>query len=145
MTDPVSAVEFESMLLNRYHHVVRGGALDRSAYTLLSRMRAGGPMSISELSEAFHLDPSTLNRQTAALVRSGLAERIADPEGGIARKFRTTALGEQRLDEEREYNVTALKRILADWEPDEIAAFAAALQRFNVDIEKSSKMPWPRV
>ncbi|MCP9948511.1 MarR family winged helix-turn-helix transcriptional regulator [Actinomadura madurae] len=70
-----------------------GGLLERSAYILLSRVRIEGPMSIRQLSEAFDLDPSTLNRQTSAMLRAGLVERIPDPEGGIARKFRITSEG----------------------------------------------------
>lgn len=53
-------------------------------------------MSIGQLSDAFGLDASTLNRQTAAMLRGNLVERIADPDGGIARKFRITAEGERR-------------------------------------------------
>src|SRR3546814_7701093 len=75
--------------------------LDRSAYTLLTRLVMEGPMSIGQLSEAFGLDASTLNRQTAAMMRDGLVERIPDPEGGLARKFLVTESGRKRLDRER--------------------------------------------
>lgn len=92
-------VEYEQMLLSRYglqqHRAARGkdGGLERSAYILLSRLRVQGPMSIGELSEALGLDASTVNRQTAAVVHTGQAERIADPAGGMARKFRITDRG----------------------------------------------------
>src|SRR6188472_1211030 len=67
MVRPTHEVEYEQMLLSR-HEVMRHrtGQLERSAYVLLSRIRLQGPMSIGELSEAFGLDASTLNRQTAA-------------------------------------------------------------------------------
>lgn len=91
-----AAVEYEQMLLARhslasYNRVLH--TLDRSAYILLSLVRVKGPMSIGELSEALGLDASTLNRQTAAAMRSGLLERIPDPDGGIARKFSVTQEG----------------------------------------------------
>ncbi|MCP9965291.1 MarR family transcriptional regulator [Actinomadura madurae] len=121
-----------------------GGLLERSAYILLSRVRIEGPMSIRQLSEAFDLDPSTLNRQTSAMLRAGLVERIPDPEGGIARKFRITSEGERRLDAERAQIVTGIDKIMADWTSDEVAAFAAFLQRFNTDIERLAGHPWPR-
>ena len=55
--------------------------LERSAYTLLSRIDAQGPMSLGELSDALGLDVSTLNRQTAAMTKSGYVERVAGPRG----------------------------------------------------------------
>ncbi|MER5550185.1 MarR family transcriptional regulator [Streptomyces sp. NPDC002793] len=150
MKRPTDDVEYEQMLLGRHdlaHH--RGGRhrnalLERSAYVLLSRIRAQGPMSNGELSEAFGLDASTLNRQTAAAARAGLVERIPDPEGGMARKFRITDRGAGLLDQERERVVRALDRVMHDWAEEDIAAFAAHLQRFNCGIERLSGRPWPR-
>lgn len=88
MDSPAHEVEYEQMLLSRHTFLNKGGGrrkdgvLERSAYILLSRIRVQGPMSIGELSEAFGLDASTLNRQTAAAMRAGLVERIPDPDGG---------------------------------------------------------------
>lgn len=93
-------LERELMLLSRHQVLVRRERdperLERSAYLLLSRIDTQGPMSIGELAEAFGLDTSTVNRQTAALLRCGLAERVADPGGGMARKLRITAEGARR-------------------------------------------------
>ncbi|KPC92543.1 transcriptional regulator [Streptomyces sp. NRRL F-6602] len=122
----------------------RNGALERSAYILLSRLEVQGPMSIGELSDAFGLDASTLNRQTAAVLRAGLAERVPDPQGGMARKFRMTEAGVEALREEREGVVASLDRVMADWPEEDIAAFAAYLRRFNAGIERLSGRPWPR-
>ncbi|WP_329310139.1 MarR family winged helix-turn-helix transcriptional regulator [Streptomyces sp. NBC_01262] len=147
---PTRRLEYEQMLLSRHLHLSKAngrrkdGTLERSAYILLSRIRVEGPMSIGELSEAFGLDSSTLNRQTAAALRSGLVERIPDPDGGIARKFRLTKEGERRLDEERDGNVRALDEIMADWSPEDIAVFADCVKRFNADIERLHGNPWPR-
>ena len=143
----VAAVEFETMVLGR--HMVhnarrRTGALETSAYLLLTRLQAQGPMSLPQLSEAFGLDVSTLNRQTAALLRAGLAERIADPDGGLARKFRLTEAGERRLEEEREGNRAGLGRVLADWDEGEIDLLADVLRRYNTAIEARGGRPWPR-
>ncbi|MFD6415537.1 MarR family winged helix-turn-helix transcriptional regulator [Streptomyces sp. NPDC060194] len=138
------------MLLGRYMHLHKSrgrraeSLLDRSAYIMLSRIRVQGPMSIGQLGDAFGLDASTLNRQTAAAVRAGLVERIPDPEGGMARKFRITDEGERRLEEERTGIVASLDRIMADWPERDVAAFADYLQRFNASIEQLHGMPWPR-
>ncbi|MFD9128884.1 MarR family winged helix-turn-helix transcriptional regulator [Kitasatospora sp. NPDC059571] len=147
MEKPTDVIEYETMLLGRHVHMTArsaAGNLDRSAYILLSRLRMEGPMSIGQLSEAFGLDASTLNRQTAAMLRAGLVERIPDADGGIARKFRVTEEGTRRLEEARTEMVHGLDRVMADWSPEDVAVFAACLKRFNTDIERVSGRPWPR-
>ncbi|MGW2119340.1 MarR family winged helix-turn-helix transcriptional regulator [Streptomyces zhihengii] len=150
MDKPVDLIEFETMLLGRYVHLLTPRArgaddrLDRSAYLLLSRIRAEGPMTIGRLSAAFGLDASTLNRQTAAMLRAKVVRRIADPDGGMARKFAITPEGERRLDADRGRNISGLERVMAEWTPEEVADFAAHLSRFNRDIERLDGHPWPR-
>lgn len=150
MDKPTHLIEFETMVLGRHLSLTAprprrgGGLLDRSAYTLLSRLSVEGPMSIGGLSEAFGLDTSTLNRQTAAMLRSGLVERIPDPGGGIARRFRVTSEGERSLAAARAENVGGLEKVMAGWEPEEAAALAAYLKRFNMDVERLDGRPWPR-
>lgn len=145
---PMDAVEFETMLLGRYtinpQYPLESGLLERSAYLLLSRIETEGPMSIGQLSDAFGLDASTLNRQTGALLRAGLVERIPDPEGGIARKFRITPNGRTRLETERTAKTAGLANLMEDWAPEDVAGFAAYLRRFNIDIERHRGRPWPR-
>jgi DNA-binding MarR family transcriptional regulator len=148
MNTPTDRVEFETMLMGRYtlnQRYRRGGSrMDRSAYVLLNRLEIEGPMSLGQLSEAFGLDVSTLNRQTAAMLKSGLVERIPDPDGGLARKIRITEEGATRLSEERAANIVGLGQVMADWSPADIEAFAGYLQRLNTDIERLDGRPWPR-
>ena len=150
METPTHEVEYEQMLLSRHTFLnQRGGRrknslMERSAYILLSRIRVQGPMSIGELSDAFGLDASTLNRQTAAMLRSGVVERIADPDGGIARKFRITEEGERRLEADRSFNIGGLERIMEHWPAEDVIRFADFLERFNRDIERLEGRPWPR-
>lgn len=33
---------------------------------------------------------------------------------------------------------------MTDWDPEEVAEFAAYLSRFNRDIERLDGRPWPR-
>ncbi|WP_328391997.1 MarR family winged helix-turn-helix transcriptional regulator [Nocardia sp. NBC_00416] len=147
MDKPTELIEFETMLLGRHSlnaHLRRPDHLERSAYLVLRRLRIEGPMSIGELSEAFGLDASTVHRQTAAILKADLVERIPDPDGGVARKFRITAEGERRVRADRDYNVNALDRVLSDWNETDVRSFAAYLERFNTDIEASEARPWPR-
>ncbi|WP_194830004.1 MarR family winged helix-turn-helix transcriptional regulator [Nocardia sp. XZ_19_231] len=144
MDKPVHLIEFETMLLGRFTVQRPSTMLERSAYLLLSRLQAEGPMSIGQLSHAFGLDNSTMNRQTAVLLGSGLVERFPDPDGGLARKFRITADGGMRLDIERAQRIAGIDGILQDWTPEEVAELARSLRRFNHDIEQRSGQVWPR-
>src|ERR1700754_2745199 len=133
---PAHLVEYETMLLGRHLHLAAppttqgGRTMERRAYR--------------QLSDAFGLDPSTLNRQTSAVLRAGLVDRIPDPDGGMARKFRITAEGERRLEQERGASVRRMEEVMADWDPEDVATFARYLQRFNTGIERVSGRPWPR-
>ncbi|MFK0402027.1 MarR family winged helix-turn-helix transcriptional regulator [Microbacterium sp. NPDC090225] len=136
----IADIEYEQMLLSRYtiaQHRSDDG-LDRSVYLVLGRIHVDGPMSIAELSEAFRLDVSTLQRQTGAALRAGFVERIADPDGGPARKFSLTDAGRERLTNVRERSVAALELILDDWSEEDVGQFADYLRRFNASIESYS-------
>lgn len=148
--DPIAVTEYEVMILGRHLTSMpgrkrrSGGVLDQSAYALLSMIRTLGPQSISEFSAHTGLDASTLNRQTAALVRDGLAERVADPDGGLARKFRATEAGDRALDEERAASYRAMSELTAEWSDADRRAFADLLGRFNRSIEGRLGRDFPR-
>ncbi|SDK44357.1 MarR family winged helix-turn-helix transcriptional regulator [Streptomyces indicus] len=149
MDKPSHLVEFEHMVLGRHQlssakERKEQGRMERSAYIMLSRIQMQGPMTIGELSEAFRLDTSTVNRQTAGAVRAGLLRRIPDPEGGLARRFQLTPEGEREVDAEREIRVRDLDQVFEDWPAEDVAAFARYLQRFNTSVERLSGQPWPR-
>ncbi|PPF87294.1 MarR family transcriptional regulator [Pseudoclavibacter sp. RFBJ3] len=133
----IADIEYQQMLLGRFStsQYRADDGLDRSAYLLLSRLHLQGPMSIGELSTALRLDTSTVHRQTGSAMRAGMLERIPDPEGGIARKFTVTEMGEERLLSARARSLRALERILGEWPSEDVNQFADYLNRFNLDIE----------
>ncbi len=153
MHEEMSRIERELMLLGRHASMGSAGRcrsgdgqdrLERSAYLLLSRLEAAGPMSIGQLAEAFGLDCSTVNRQTAAILRAGLVERVPDPDGGLARRLRVTGEGTRRLRLDREARIKNLSGLLDEWSPAELAVFARVLTRFNTAVERQEGEPWPR-
>ncbi|TGA89929.1 MarR family transcriptional regulator [Streptomyces palmae] len=132
------------LMMPRERHGDHGYHLERSAYLLLSRLEAEGPMTIGRLAECFQLDVSTVNRQSAGLLRQGLLERIPDPDGGLARKLRITPAGTEDLTADRRMRRSRLGRALAGWSAEEIAGFEAALTRFNQVMEQEEGRDWPR-
>ncbi len=143
-------IERELMLLTRHHilpasnHRPGQRTLERSAYLLLSRIEVEGPMTLAQLAEAFSLDVSTVNRQTAAMVQAGLVDRIPDPDGGIARKLAITPEGGQRLHADRDFVLGALAKILTEWPGGDLRLLADVLSRFNLTCEREYDYVWPR-
>lgn len=146
----LSALEYETMLFTRHLASLpgkarrRSGSLDQSAYVLLSLLDAGGAASIAELAGMTGLDASTLNRQTATLVRKELAHRIPDPEGGAARKFTLSEEGAEALEEERRASRVAIATITAEWEDEERETLVQLLRRFNAGVEQRTQQTVPR-
>jgi DNA-binding MarR family transcriptional regulator len=148
-TDRFDELELETMLLGRHLTPLRQSKddqrqLERSGYTLLARIQTQGAMTIGELSEMLGLDVSTLNRQTAALVKPGYLVRVPDPDGGIARKFEITEAGADRLECDRQLNVRGLRILMDQWDPDDVERFVTLMRRFNTEIEDRVGQPWPR-
>lgn len=146
----VARIEYETLVFGRHISELPGrsrrssGVLDQSAYALLTLLEVRGPQSIGELSEITGLDPSTLNRQTSAMLRNAFANRIADPDGGMARKFEISELGLTLLHEERAATHRAVANLTADWEDSDRIKFSALLERFNRSVEDLSGRHWPR-
>ncbi len=78
------------------------------------------------------------------MLRAGLAERIPDPDGGMARKLCITPEGRGRLRADRDRFVHCLADVLADWSPAERTSLAGALRHFNTSVERREGRPWPR-
>lgn len=140
-------VERELSLLARHHLSTSQRApervLDRSGYALLGRLEHG-PMTLKQLAIAFHLDQSTVNRQIKALRRDSLVERTADPSGGVAQLLRPTRKGLRLLAHDRAIGHEQVGLVLADWDPERVAAFAELLRSFNTSIEDLEGQSWPR-
>ncbi|MEV6306058.1 MarR family transcriptional regulator [Actinoplanes sp. NPDC051861] len=98
-----------------------------------NRGRAG-PCHVKDLAAEHALDPSTISRTVAALVRAGLVTRSADPDDGRASTLHLTDRGRSVLDSVQQQYQDRLTDALRHWSPDEIAEFTAALHRFARDL-----------
>ncbi|MER8237188.1 MarR family transcriptional regulator [Streptomyces sp. NPDC094049] len=135
-------LERELTLLSRHFFGSRGPrtghTLERSAYVLLTRMETSAPLTLKELANTFQVDVSTISRQVNAMLRGGLVERIADPEGGIARKFRPTARGIELLHADRAVSLDGVARLVGTtgWTPGTTERFLALLTQLNQGVEQ---------
>ncbi|WP_399894667.1 MarR family winged helix-turn-helix transcriptional regulator [Streptomyces sp. BBFR51] len=146
----LSDLERELTLLTRHFVASRGPrigqSLERSAYVLLTRLETGEPLTLKELAHTFQVDVSTINRQVSAMLRNGLVERIPDPEGGMARKFRPTPLGLERLEADRAISRAGTARLVeaSGWAGEQTQRFLDLLIELNQGIEHLEGLAWSR-
>jgi len=105
--------------------------IEWAAYALLFQLVTDGPKRSSALAEAVCVDPSTVSRQVAELVKAGLVERVPDPADGRASLLVATARGLEVHAMRRARRVATFGRIVADWPADDVATLTDLLVRFN--------------
>lgn len=141
----LAAISQELTLVSR-HQLARAtqGVLERSAYLILNRIDATGPMTARELADALQLEISTVTRQVAAMLRENVVERIPDPSGGTARRLRITKTGATRLTADRDRYRTGLSQVVIDWPDEDCVELYRLLRKLNERIEDLQGTPWPR-
>jgi DNA-binding MarR family transcriptional regulator len=141
----LSHIERELTLISRHQlAATAAGVLDRSAYVMLNRIDATGPMTARALAGALQLEISTVTRQVGAMLRDHLVERVPDPAGGLARLIRITPTGATRLATDRDRYRASLSKVVADWPDPECADLYRLLRALNERIEELQDAPWPR-
>lgn len=108
---------------------------------LLAMLAEDGPFRAGEIAAELGVNPSTVSRQVAGLVRSGLVERRADPEDGRVSPLVVTAAGRRLLDLGRQRRAVQFGDALAGWSPEARARFADLLGCFVRDLRQSGALP----
>ncbi|MGP4112531.1 MarR family winged helix-turn-helix transcriptional regulator [Streptomyces sp. 4N509B] len=111
-------------------------SMDRAAYLLLSRLDQDGPTGVKALAAGMGIDSSTVTRQVAPLVDSGLVKRTSDPDDGRAVVLQLSPRGSDRLAEVRTSRRDLMSALTADWTREEREVFCALLTRFNAAISE---------
>ncbi|MER6846384.1 MarR family transcriptional regulator [Streptomyces flaveolus] len=106
-------------------------SMDRAAYLLLNRLDKEGPMGVKALAASMGIDSSTVTRQVAPLVDTGLVKRTSHPEDGRAVVLQLSPRGVSRLGEVRSSRRQLMAELTHDWAPEEREAFCTLLSRFN--------------
>ena len=134
----IGALSEQLVRLTRASHAMRtqlsaksADNIDWAAYALLFQLVHDGPQRSSALAEAACVDPSTVSRQVADLVRAGLVERMPDPVDGRASLLVATERGRVAHDVRRERRTRTLTRIVDGWPERDIETLTDLLARFN--------------
>jgi DNA-binding MarR family transcriptional regulator len=112
--------------------------MDRAAYLLLNRLDHEGPMGVKALAEGMGIDSSTVTRQVAPLVDSGLVKRTSHPEDGRAVVLALSPRGQARLNEVRTSRQQLMSVITDGWTSEERETFCELLGRFNLALAEYS-------
>jgi DNA-binding MarR family transcriptional regulator len=108
---------------------------DRLGNNLLFQLLTNGAMRSGELAEHTGVDPSTVSRQVAMLVRDGLLERRADPHDGRAALLHATEAGRERQRAQAAVRNAHYEQMLAGWSVADKTMFAELLARFVGDFD----------
>src|SRR3954468_7282417 len=109
-------------------------SMARAASLLLNRLDKEGPMGVKALAASMGIDSSTVTRQVAPLVDTGLVKRTSHPEDGRAVVLELSPRGHARLAEVRSSRRELMAQLTHDWEPQEREQFCALLTRFNTAL-----------
>ncbi|SDO91833.1 DNA-binding transcriptional regulator, MarR family [Nakamurella panacisegetis] len=101
----------------------------------LVRLVKEGPRRAKELAESMNADPSTVSRQVATLVRTGMVERKADPDDGRASILVPTELGVCRVQEHFVNRGQMIEPMIADWPAEDRSNFLRLLRRYTQSLE----------
>jgi DNA-binding MarR family transcriptional regulator len=134
----LESLQYQMALFARRAEQTRLGAvgrlrfsMDRAAYLLLNRLDQEGPMGVKALAAGMGIDSSTVTRQVAPLVESGLVRRTSHPEDGRAVVLDLSARGRGRLEEVRSSRRQLMAELTEDWSQEERDAFCTLLTRMN--------------
>jgi DNA-binding MarR family transcriptional regulator len=111
-----------------------GDGVEWAAYRLLFQLVQDGPQRSSALAETACVDPSTVSRQVAQLVKAGLVERQSDPGDGRAALLVSTDRGRDAYAAKVEHRQRMFARVLEGWSVDDVDALTSLLTRFNDSI-----------
>jgi DNA-binding MarR family transcriptional regulator len=115
--------------------------LDGAALGVLMTLVKCGPRRQGELAETTLLDPSTVSRYVAQLVRAGLVDRRADPGDGRAVQVLATERGEALGAQMRARRELMIGEMLAGWSDDEAGTLTRLLRRLNDEMEARRDLP----
>ncbi|MFC9932007.1 MarR family winged helix-turn-helix transcriptional regulator [Streptomyces sp. NPDC127190] len=116
-------------------------SMDRAAYLLLNRLDKEGPMGVKALAASMGIDSSTVTRQVAPLVDTGLVKRTSHPEDGRAVVLQLSPRGSTRLEEVRSSRRQLMAELTQDWAPEEREQFCSLLTRFNHALSARMSVP----
>jgi DNA-binding MarR family transcriptional regulator len=126
---PTLAAELDARLIALWRTVGRLGYRDlsRTAASVLASLRNGGPQRVTALATAESIAQPSMTALLSRLERDGLVKRGPDPADARAVLATITAEGVERLTTIRAARAAVIEARLAELEPADRDAIAAAI------------------
>jgi DNA-binding MarR family transcriptional regulator len=126
---PTLAAELDARLIALWRTVGRFGRQDlsRTSASVLAALRDGGPQRVTALALAESVAQPSMTTLLSRLERDGLVERGSDPADARAVLVTITAEGLERVLRIREARAAAIEARLAELDPADRDALAAAI------------------
>jgi DNA-binding MarR family transcriptional regulator len=111
-----------------------GVALDRALYPLLSGIERLGPVGVGDLADCVGRDHTTVSRQVAKLLSTGLIERRPSPADARVNEAVLTKKGRAMSDALAAARLRIAAPVLAKWSGKDFASLTRLLRRFVDDL-----------
>ncbi len=108
-----------------------GVDLSRPAMAILAALRISGPVRLSALALATHLEAPLVSREVRVLEAAGYVERTADPGDGRAAIVAATELGQAAFERYRAATDEIIAETFVDWPDGDLDALAEQLERLE--------------
>jgi DNA-binding MarR family transcriptional regulator len=115
-------------------------AQDRTALQILFPLLHEGPMRLRDLAEHKGVDQSTVSRQAAQLVNTGLVRRDPDPADRRACLMALTDRGRDVCHELIESRRRSISLALQGWSEERVAQFVELFRDFNEAVETEQSL-----
>lgn len=146
MTAPEDMVELERALTRISHLLTRakqhdrtvveaGVAIDRASTPILRLLAdAPEPVRLGTLADRLAVEAPHVTRQVQRLERSGLVERVPDPDDGRAQRVRISPKGAEAVECVRAVGRRRMAEALADWSDEDRHLLAVLCHRMVDDF-----------
>jgi DNA-binding MarR family transcriptional regulator len=146
MTAPEDMVELERALTRISHLLTRAKQHDRAvveagvdidrASTPILRLLADAPepVRLGALADSLAVEAPHVTRQVQRLERSGLVERVPDPDDGRAQRVRISAKGADAVECLRAVGRRRMAEALAEWSEEDRHRLAVLCHRMVDDF-----------
>jgi DNA-binding MarR family transcriptional regulator len=119
--------------------------LDRSAYTLLTRLEECPAARLTELAALMEIDLSTASRQVRGLEERGFVSRVEDPRDQRTAWLEVTDAGREVLRVARALRVERISSRLSSWHQRDIEELARLLSKLVTSFsDQAEPTPIPR-
>jgi len=117
--------------------------LTAAELTVLDRL-LDRPMRLTDLAASIQVSQPSITRQVQSLEKKGLIERAPDENDGRVTILSLSPRGAEAARGMNETILGMLRRILADWDDEEVNRIAPVLERFADAVEEfeAKTQPW---